>query len=58
MAINLVKVNPEILAEAGERAKEFVKMFSNMIFSSTGEGMGMNAISITFYKNYINYLII
>ncbi len=56
LAITFAKIRPEILlSEKSEKAREFVAKFPNTIFASTGEGMGMNAVNITFYKNYTEY---
>jgi DNA-binding Lrp family transcriptional regulator len=56
MAINFAKLRPEVLsAETNEKAREFIAKFPNTIFASTGEGMGMNAVDIAFYKNYTEY---
>lgn len=56
MAINFVKISPESLtSETTERAREFTAKFPNTIFASAGEGLGMNGVSISFYKNYSEY---
>ena len=55
LAITLAKVHPAILSEAGDRAKKFIAMFPNTMFASPGEGMGMNAVSISFHRNYTAY---
>ena len=55
LAITLAKIHPEILSEAGDRAKKFIAMFPNTMFASQGEGMGMNAVSISFHRNYTAY---
>ncbi len=56
MAINLVKISPENLTpETTERAQKFTARFPNTIFASVGEGMGMNGVSISFYRNYTEY---
>jgi len=56
LGINFAKLRPEAL-ESGfkEKAREFIAKFPDMIFASTGEGMGMNAVSISFYRNYTEY---
>ena len=55
LVINFAKIRPEILSDASEKAKEFIAKFPNTIFASTGEGMGMNAVSIAFYRNFAEY---
>jgi DNA-binding Lrp family transcriptional regulator len=56
MAINFVKIDPASLTpEATERAIKFTARLPNTIFASAGEGMGMNGVSISFYKNYSEY---
>ncbi len=56
LVINLAKLRPEILlSEISEKVREFAASFPNMIFASAGGGMGMNAVSIAFYRNYTEY---
>jgi len=56
LAINFAKIRPEVLSpEVNEKAREFIAKFPTTIFASTGEGMGMNAVDIAFYKNYTEY---
>ena len=56
LAVNLAKIRPELLSsEIKERASEFMAQFPNTIFASTGQGMGMNAVDIAFYRNYTEY---
>jgi len=55
LVINLAKIRPEILSSDKEKAGEFIAKFPTTIFASVGEGMGMNAVSISFYKNYTEY---
>jgi DNA-binding Lrp family transcriptional regulator len=53
MVIGLVKVRPAaITAESIAKAKEYAEKVPQTIFSSFGEGMGMNGVTITFFKNY------
>ena len=57
LAINFAKIRPGLLSsETSEKAREFIAKFPNTIFASTGEGMGMNAIDVAFYKNFTEYL--
>jgi len=56
LVINLAKLRPEILLpERSEKLREFAAKFPNTMFASTGEGMGMNAVSISLYRNYTEY---
>ncbi len=56
LAVTFAKVRPEILLSKGaERAREFIAKFPSTVFASIGEGMGMNAVNITFYKNFTEY---
>jgi len=56
LAINFAKLRPEILTpETSEKAREFIAKFPNTIFASSGQGMGMNAVDIAFYRNYAEY---
>lgn len=56
LAINFAKIRPDVLSSGKrEKAKEFIGKFPNTIFASTGNGLGMNAVSIAFYKNFTEY---
>jgi len=56
LAINFARIRPEILASGiSERASEFIAKFPTTIFASTGQGLGMNAVSIGVYKNFTEY---
>lgn len=56
LALTFVKMRPEILtSEKMEEAIEYAAKFSNAIFSSTGEGLGMTGVIISFHKNYTDY---
>jgi len=56
LAINLVKIRPRILSpETIEKARKYTEKYTNTIFASSGEGMGMTRVSISFYKNYTEY---
>ena len=56
LAINFAKLRPEILTpEMSEKAREFIAKFPNTIFASSGQGMGMNAVDIAFYRNFTEY---
>jgi len=56
LGINFAKLRPEALVSGfSERAREYIARFPNTIFASTGEGMGMNAVSIAFYRSFAEY---
>ncbi len=56
LAINFAKLKPGILlSEIKERAKEYIAKFPNTIFASGGAGLGMNAVSISFFRNFTEY---
>jgi len=38
-----------------EKMKEYAAKFPNAILSSTGEGLGMNGVVISFHKNFTDY---
>jgi len=56
LALTFVKMRPEILTpELMEEAKKYATKFPNAIFASTGEGLGMTGVIISFHKNYTDY---
>ena len=56
LAINFAKLRPEALTpEISKRASEFIAKFPSTIFASAGQGMGMNAVDIAFYKSFSEY---
>jgi DNA-binding Lrp family transcriptional regulator len=56
LAVNFAKIRPEVFSSGmREKAKEFIEKFPNTIFASTGEGMGMNAVDIAFYRSFTEY---
>ena len=56
MAIGLVKVRPDaITPESIAKAKGYAEKLPHAIFSSLGEGMGMNGVVISFHKNYTEF---
>ncbi len=56
LAINFVRIRPRILSpETDENARKYTEKFPNTVFASSGEGMGMTGVSISFYKNYTEY---
>ena len=56
LAVNFAKLRPEIFTpEIGKKAREFIAKFPNTIFASGGQGMGMNAVDIAFYRNFTEF---
>lgn len=56
LAITFVKMRPDILVgETKERAKKYAAEFPNVIFASSGQGLGMTGVIISFHKNYTEY---
>lgn len=56
LAITFGKLRPGVRsAEMVEKAKKQAAKFPNVIFSSTGEGLGMTGVTISLHKNYTDY---
>jgi DNA-binding Lrp family transcriptional regulator len=56
MALTFVKMRHEILtSEVMEEAKKYAAKFPNAIFASTGEGLGMTGVIMSFHKDYTDY---
>ena len=56
MVIGLVKVRPDaITPESIAKAKAYAAKLPHAIFSSLGDGMGMNGVVISFHKNYTEF---
>lgn len=56
LVINFARIHPEILTpEISKKASEFIAKFPSTIFASAGQGMGMNAVDIAFYKSFSEY---
>jgi len=56
LALTFVKMRSEILTpEAVEEAKKYAAKFPNAVFSSTGEGLGMTGVVISFHRDYTDY---
>jgi len=56
LALTFVKMRPGILApEKMKEAMNCAAKFPDAIFSSTGEGLGMTGVIISFHKNYTDY---
>jgi len=56
LAINFAKLRLGAL-QGGRREKavKFIAEFPNTIFASAGEGLGMSAVSIAFYRSFREY---
>jgi len=56
LALTFVKMRPQILSpEMMEQAKKYAAKFPNAIFASTGEGLGMTGVIISFHQDYTDY---
>lgn len=56
LALTFVKMRSEILSpEIMEEARKYAHKFPNAIFASTGEGLGMTGVIISFHKDYTDY---
>ena len=56
LVINFARIRPEILTpEISKKASEFIAKFPSTIFASAGQGMGMNAVDIAFYKSFSEF---
>ena len=56
LALTFVKMRPGILTqETMEEARKYAASFPNAIFASTGEGLGMTGVIISFHKDYTDY---
>jgi len=56
LALTFVKMRPEVLSpKMMEEARKYAAKFPNAIFASTGEGMGMTGVIISFHRNYTEY---
>jgi len=56
LALTFVKMRAEILSpEMTERAKKYAEKWPNVIFASSGEGLDMTGVIISFHKDYTEY---
>jgi hypothetical protein len=56
MSLTFVKMRPDILLpEVMEQGREYSMKWPNAIFASSGEGLGMTGVIISFHKNYTEY---
>jgi len=56
LALTFVKMRPEILTpEVMEEAKKYATKWPNSIFASSGEGLGMTGVIMSFHQDYTDY---
>ncbi len=56
LAFTFVKMDPKVISdELIEKVREYAKRFTNAIFVSTGEGLGLTGIIIALHKDYRHY---
>jgi DNA-binding Lrp family transcriptional regulator len=56
LALTFVKMRPDILSgETREKAEKYASKFPNVIFASSGQGLGMTGVIMSFHKNYTEY---
>jgi len=56
LALTFVKMRPDILTpEIMEEAKKYGEKWPNVILVSSGEGLGMTGVILSFHKNYTEY---
>ena len=56
LALTFVKTLPGVQTkEVLEKAREYAAEFPNAILSSSGEGLGMNGVVISFHRNFTDY---
>jgi hypothetical protein len=56
LALTFVKMRPgAVIPETIEEAKKYAAKFPNEILSSTGEGLGMNGVVISFHRDFTDY---
>ncbi|MDH5624345.1 MAG: Lrp/AsnC family transcriptional regulator [Candidatus Bathyarchaeota archaeon] len=56
LALTFLKMRPEILTpEVMEQGKKYAQKWPNVIFASSGEGLGMTGVIMSFHKDYTEY---
>jgi DNA-binding Lrp family transcriptional regulator len=56
LALTFVKMHPELLSEELiGKVKQYAAKFPNSIFASTGEGLGMTGVIVSFHEDYRDY---
>ncbi|TET65305.1 winged helix-turn-helix transcriptional regulator [Candidatus Bathyarchaeota archaeon] len=54
--LTFVKMNPEVMSEELYRKlRNYAAKFSNVIFSSRGQGLGMTGVIMSLHKDYRDY---
>ena len=56
LALTFVKMHPELLSEELiGKVKQYAAKFPDSIFASTGEGLGMTGVIVSFHEDYRDY---
>jgi len=56
LALTFVKMRSDVLiGETKEKTKKYAAKFPNVIFASSGKGLGMTGVIISFHRNYTEY---
>jgi len=56
LAITFVKMRPDLLTpQIMEEVKKYGEKWPNVILVSSGEGLGMTGVIVSFHKNYTEY---
>jgi len=56
LAITFVKMRPDLLTpDIMEEVKKYGQKWPNVILVSSGEGLGMTGVIVSFHKNYTEY---
>ena len=56
LALTFVKMRSDvIIGETKEKTKKYAAKFPNVIFASSGKGLGMTGVIISFHRNYTEY---
>jgi DNA-binding Lrp family transcriptional regulator len=56
LALTFVKMRPDLLTpEIMEEVKKYGEKWPNVILVSSGEGLGMTGVILSFHKNYTEY---
>jgi DNA-binding Lrp family transcriptional regulator len=56
LALTFVKMRPDLLTpEIMEEVKKYGEKWPNVILVSSGEGLGMTGVIVSFHKNYTEY---
>jgi len=56
LALTFVKMRSDVLkGKTKERTKKYAAEFPNVLFASSGQGLGMTGVIISLHKNYTEY---